>query len=61
MNKFPNLFVEERAAGGAAEVPTGEICVNFVEATCIFISEPIDYNKYEGFYFEAFKEYAHRI
>lgn len=59
---------EIRAQGGAAEVTTGEICVNFEEASCAFVNFPvslipegIDYTKYEGEQFEAFREYATRI
>lgn len=60
---------ENRAKGGAAEVSTGEICVNFEEGTCAFVNHPlklipagkIDYTKYEGEDFELFAEYARRI
>lgn len=60
---------ERRAAGGAAQVSTGEICVNFEEGICAFVSDPlpcvpsgrIDYREHSGRDFLLFKEYAERI
>lgn len=60
---------ENRAKGGAAEVSTGEICINFEEGICEFVNRPlkmvpagkIDYTKYEGPDFDLFREYAERI
>ena len=60
---------ENRAKGGAAEVSTGEICVNFEEGICGFVNKPlklipagrIDYNSYEGNDFNLMREYAERI
>ena len=49
---------EDRAAGGAAEVTTGEICINNEEGGSGFFFDPIDYAKYEGEGFEAIKHYA---
>lgn len=53
-------MVEKRAKGGAAEVSTGEICVNFEEGRCSFVT-PFDYNDVTGSVFHAFEEYARRI
>ncbi len=54
-------MVENRAKGGAAAVSTGEISVNAEEGRCMFLDRPVDFKKYEGEDFEAFKEYATRI
>lgn len=58
-----NVFrmVENRAKGGCASVPTGEICFNFEEGICAFIDKPIDYTDHESYEFKSFKEYADRI
>jgi 2,4-dienoyl-CoA reductase-like NADH-dependent reductase (Old Yellow Enzyme family)/thioredoxin reductase len=53
-------MVERRAQGGAASVTTGEVAVNTEEGDCI-LNFPIDYSKYEGRYFDGYKEYADRI
>lgn len=54
-------MVENRAKGGSAAVSTGEISVNAEEALCLFLERPVDFSKYEGEDFEAFKEFATRI
>ncbi|MFV0466932.1 MAG: FAD-dependent oxidoreductase [Lachnospiraceae bacterium] len=54
-------MVENRAKGGAAAVSTGEISVNAEEARCLFLDRGVDFTKYSGDDFEAFKEYADRI
>ena len=58
-----NLYrmVENRAAGGFACVTTGEMPLNFEEATTIFQERKIDFEKFEGPDFEIAKEYADRI
>ena len=58
-----NLYrmVERRAAGGFACVSTGEMPLNFEEATTIFQERKIDFDHYEGKDFEIAKEYADRI
>ena len=53
-------MVERRAKGGAAEVATGEMCVNTEEGDCL-LSAPVDYSVHEGHMFNVFKEYADRI
>lgn len=53
-------MVERRAKGGAAEVITGEMCVNTEEGDAL-VNVPVDYSRYEGIYFEGFKDYANRI
>ena len=60
---------ERRAAGGAAQVSTGEVCVNFEEGICSFVNRPkafvpkgrIDYHDRSGEDYLLFKEYADRI
>lgn len=60
---------ERRAAGGAAQVSTGEICVNFEEGICAFVNRPIpfvpggkiDFLDRSGRDFQLFREYARRI
>ena len=54
-------MIEARAKGGFACVSTGEHPVNAEEGTALFYVHAIDFTKFEGADFEAFKEYADRI
>ncbi|MCF0230037.1 MAG: FAD-dependent oxidoreductase, partial [Parasporobacterium sp.] len=53
-------MVEKRAAGGAAEVTTGELTLGDDNARNLF-DVSIDIDKHEGPVFKAFSEYAARI
>lgn len=53
-------MVENRARGGAAAVCVGEVGVNAREGSC-FNLEPTDYAVHSGKFFDAAREYAHRI
>lgn len=53
-------MLEKRAAGGAAEVVTGELTLDDENAKNLF-DVTIDINKLEGEVFDAFTEYAARI